>query len=314
MFNFFKNLFSTNNNQNDDFDNTDINSFIKNHGLENTAKVIVHKLNSRIKDRNMATKIVLEELDAASQGDEYSINFVKHSGFEEYEYRNQMLKIDNNVDEEEVEKIEFYFRKLISPIRSKTIFRDISLSIVDNLMKEWCIGKYRTNDFIEPKRDIVNNDLLSNDIDNMTDIVKTLSYKVNKEEFKTVYAVLNLLLDQVPEQIFCETVFKCFQINIIESKKIDFIIHFFLQSVFSSNIIIGNKFQKIELENIKTNLLAILLNDNNAITHFHDKYCKCLKLFNSQFSDEVIEELNLDAFQRELINLWLAGRLEIPKR
>jgi len=66
--------------------------------LTSEAKAIAADVSSRIKNYEVAKQFVLEELDAARQGNEYAQSFVKESGFEPNEYINAMERSFDEVD------------------------------------------------------------------------------------------------------------------------------------------------------------------------------------------------------------------------
>ena len=62
------------------------------------AKSIFENVSKTITSNKIAKQFILEELDAASQGDETAIEFVKSSGFKKEEYKDAMKNSFNEVD------------------------------------------------------------------------------------------------------------------------------------------------------------------------------------------------------------------------
>ena len=62
------------------------------------AKSIFEQVSKTINSQRVAKQFILEELDAASQGNEMAIQFVKSSGFKKEEYENAMNNSFNEVD------------------------------------------------------------------------------------------------------------------------------------------------------------------------------------------------------------------------
>lgn len=99
-------------------------------------------INQKITSKTLARQFVLEELDAARQGNEFAINFVKQSGFESYEYIGAMSKTKWEGDESELEHLQLYFRYFLMQIKDIDLMVKLSTSTVDEIMKIWKLGKY----------------------------------------------------------------------------------------------------------------------------------------------------------------------------
>ena len=100
-------------------------------------------INQKITSKSLARQFVLEELDAARQGNEFAINFVKQSGFESYEYIGAISKTKWEGDESELEHLQLYFRYFLMQIKDIDLMVKLSTSTVDEIMKIYNLGKYK---------------------------------------------------------------------------------------------------------------------------------------------------------------------------
>ncbi|WP_041229854.1 hypothetical protein [Denitrovibrio acetiphilus] len=90
----------------------------------------------------MAKQFVLEELDAARQGNSHAINFVRQSGFRPSEYEGALLKTNWEGEESELEHLQLSFRYFLIQIKNMDLMVKLSTSTVDEIMKIWKLGKY----------------------------------------------------------------------------------------------------------------------------------------------------------------------------
>ena len=99
-------------------------------------------INEKITSRSLAKQFVLEELDAAKNGNEDAKNFVKESGFNPSEYSGAMSKTRWEGDESELEHIQLYFRYFLMQIKDMELMVKLSTSTVNEIMKMYKLGKY----------------------------------------------------------------------------------------------------------------------------------------------------------------------------
>ncbi len=109
---------------------------------EEAGRLLAKMFSEKLTSRELALQFVLEELDAARQGNEVSISFAENSGFEPSQYIGAMDKTSWEGDESTLEYIQLYFRKILLKIGDTDIIVRVSLSIVDSIMKGWRLGKY----------------------------------------------------------------------------------------------------------------------------------------------------------------------------
>lgn len=110
------------------------------NGLEREKTTIVQQINNSIASQSLATKFVLQELDVASQGDTFSQDFAKKSGFHSAQYLGALKSFEQ--DSQEIEKIQKIFLDFLNKITSEKIMSQTGMSILDGVMEYWEIGKY----------------------------------------------------------------------------------------------------------------------------------------------------------------------------
>lgn len=112
-------------------------------GIPHAAKRIAEEI--RIDSMGLARQFVLEELDAARQGNEYAVNFVKNSGFSPSEYIGAMKQTKWGDDNNKLEHLQCAMR---SHVQKCILVTDIDsmcklqTAIVDEVMQAWKLGKY----------------------------------------------------------------------------------------------------------------------------------------------------------------------------
>lgn len=102
------------------------------------AEVLDHKLNGR---RDFAKLLVLEQLEAASQGDDHSIQFVIDSGVAEFEF-NGAMEAAEEFNDQLFSDIRMQFFNFALRVENHDLRVHLSLAIIDNLMRSYSLGKY----------------------------------------------------------------------------------------------------------------------------------------------------------------------------
>jgi len=120
----------------------DFENQVRNDGYEYAGKRIADLLNENITSKDLAKQFVLEELDAARQGNKYAKNFVKNSGFNSIEYVGAMNKTRWEGDESELEHLQLFLRAFLMKISDIDLMVKLSTSVVDEIMRRWKLGKY----------------------------------------------------------------------------------------------------------------------------------------------------------------------------
>jgi len=96
----------------------------------------------KIESKELALQFILEELDAARNGNKKAEDFVLNSGFNPYEYIGALEKTTWEGDESELEHVQLYLRHFMTKISDIDLMVELSVSVVDKIMKKWEIGKY----------------------------------------------------------------------------------------------------------------------------------------------------------------------------
>lgn len=124
----------------------DFENQVRNDGYEHTGKRIADILNEKITSQDLARQFVLEELDAARQGNDFAQNFVKSSGFKSFEYIGAINKTRWEGDESELEHLQLFLRAFLIKISDIDLMVKLSTKVVDEIMQKWGLGKYDNND------------------------------------------------------------------------------------------------------------------------------------------------------------------------
>jgi hypothetical protein len=119
---------------------------VKREGYQYAGKRIAGIVNKKITSQDLAREFILEELDAARQGNQFAQNFVKNSGFNSFEYVGAINRTKWEGDESELEHIQLFLRSLLTKISDIDLMVKLSTTVVDEIMKEWELGKYKNND------------------------------------------------------------------------------------------------------------------------------------------------------------------------
>lgn len=95
-------------------------------------------VNDRINSTQVARQFVLEELDAARQGNEKAVQFVKNSGFNTSEYEGAMLNSFEDVDGTNGPQ-QFLINSLMPYASDMDLMVNLRLQVVENVIDEWCL-------------------------------------------------------------------------------------------------------------------------------------------------------------------------------
>ena len=110
-------------------------------GINDAAKEVSSIINQKITSENIAMQFVLEEIEAASQGNDLAKYFALNSGFDEDDYIGAMNNSFEEVDG--VESPQEFILAITTMLHSDiNLMVDFRTKIVDNIMKEWKLGKY----------------------------------------------------------------------------------------------------------------------------------------------------------------------------
>lgn len=118
-----------------------VTQLLKEKGEKELADKIAELLNQHIENQSIAKEVVLQELDAASYGNDTAQEFVNQSGFAPKEYKGAMNNNSWNEDSL-VSQIQLYSRAFTMKIDNLNTMLNVNLMIVDYIMKGWKLGKY----------------------------------------------------------------------------------------------------------------------------------------------------------------------------
>jgi predicted lactoylglutathione lyase len=100
---------------------------------------IAFGVNLRIDTREVALQFILEELDAARQGNEAAIQFVKNSGFSPAEYEGAMQKSFEEVDGPNGPQ-QFLLSSIMKYSSDMDYMVNLRLQVVKNIINYWGLG------------------------------------------------------------------------------------------------------------------------------------------------------------------------------
>lgn len=157
---------------------TDAEKKIQSIGIESYAYEVANTISGMLKTNSLIYQFVLEELDAASQGNSASKSFVLKSGISKDKYTGAMNRSSKEIDgpggpQQYLLSICF---QLKSDMETLVNFR---LKVLDNLMKKFSLGKYATEP--ESKYQYVHFD---SSVDMLVFYVLNEGGKIGKEEAK----------------------------------------------------------------------------------------------------------------------------------
>lgn len=114
---------------------------IEEHGIDLTSKMLAEYINQKILSEDIAIQFVLEELEAASQGNETAKLFALTSGFDEDDYMGAMSNSFEEIDGADgPQQTILNLCMMLYP--NQNLMAELRIKTVDNIMKEWQLGKY----------------------------------------------------------------------------------------------------------------------------------------------------------------------------
>ena len=114
---------------------------IDKHGIDFTSEMLSKYVNQKIESEDIAMQFVLEELEAASQGNEMAKLFASTSGFDEDDYTGAMRNSFEEVDGADgPQQTILNLCMMLYP--NQDLMAELRIKTVDNIMKEWKLGKY----------------------------------------------------------------------------------------------------------------------------------------------------------------------------
>lgn len=188
---------------------TQLEMLIEKDGLDHAAKNLAGVINEKIPLINIARQFILEELDAARQGNSDAINFAIQSGIPSNEYEGAMKNSWEEVDGANGPQQLLHHILLSQLDHDRDLMLQMRFKVVEHIMKIWKLGKY--NNEIEDPLDIFSFDnsdqVLSSPkgqsqfitlLDALKDIMKIQMWHVQKIDYgqKRHHGVLFAIVGQ----------------------------------------------------------------------------------------------------------------------
>lgn len=163
-------------------------NLIEHLGVDQISELLAEYVNQKISSEDVATQFILEEIEAASKGNEEAKLFAQTSGFDESDYLGAMYNSFEEVDGANGPQQEI-LNLCVMLYPNQQLMTELRIKTVDNIMKHWKLGKYaavnenlklidvvkKTNDLDEGVFANINNDL-NESIKQEHDIMILMSY------------------------------------------------------------------------------------------------------------------------------------------
>lgn len=121
---------------------SDLERLIEKDGIEYAAKRFSEIILQKMPTVEIAYQFVLEEIEAASQGNETAIRFARNSGISQQEYKGSMRNSRPEVDGPDGPQ-QFILALCMQLQPNVDLVVDFRTKIVDNIMKTLSFGKYK---------------------------------------------------------------------------------------------------------------------------------------------------------------------------
>ena len=109
-------------------------------GIEHASTRVAQELLTKIGSYEVALQFVLEEIEAASQGNKKAVDFVKNSGFSESEYSGAMNNSFDEVDGPGGPQL--MLLNFVTQISDIDLMVSLRVAAVDKIMQTWQLGRY----------------------------------------------------------------------------------------------------------------------------------------------------------------------------
>ena len=119
---------------------SDLEKQIELDGVEHAIRRLTEVTLNKIGSKEIAYQFILEELEGASMGNSLSKDFAKTSGINPIEYKGAM---DNSMIEVDGPEGPQQFLRYIGMQLSESLRVQVSLGVVDGVMKHFSLGKYK---------------------------------------------------------------------------------------------------------------------------------------------------------------------------
>jgi hypothetical protein len=109
-------------------------------GIEHASTRVAQEILTKIGSYEVALQFVLEEIEAASQGNKKALDFVKNSGFSESEYSGAMNNSFDEVDGPGGPQL--MLLNFVTQISDIDLMVSLRVAAVDKIMQTWQLGRY----------------------------------------------------------------------------------------------------------------------------------------------------------------------------
>ena len=114
---------------------------VRNSGVESASIWLSQQVMKKINSYEVALQFVLEEIEAASDGNDAAVRFVENSGFNPSEYKEAMSNSFDEVDGENGPQQ--FLLSAVLMIQDVDLMVSLRITTVDKIMQHWNLGKYK---------------------------------------------------------------------------------------------------------------------------------------------------------------------------
>ncbi len=121
----------------------ELNQQLRARGLKEATRELIQEINALLPSASIATTFVLRELQFGAQDKTLPASFLKTCGFAPRSY----AKLPSLLPEEQaiLTKIDEKIDALIGYLRHDQEIQEVSIALIDQVMKQWSIGRYNPN-------------------------------------------------------------------------------------------------------------------------------------------------------------------------
>lgn len=121
---------------------SDLEKLFEKAGIEDAAKVFSELILKKLPTVKIAYQFILEEIEAASQGNDMARNFARNSGINSHEYKGSMSNSFPEVDGPDGPQ-QTLLKISMQLMSNQELMVKLRTMIVDNIMKKFSFGKYQ---------------------------------------------------------------------------------------------------------------------------------------------------------------------------
>lgn len=121
---------------------TMLQELIEKDGFDHATQRVAEVICSKLTNEKYAYQFVLEEIEAASMGNQDSKLFADRSGIAPQEYKGAMRRSSPEIDGPDGPQ-QYLVGASMQLMSDKNLMIRFRTTVVDNVMKHWAIGKYQ---------------------------------------------------------------------------------------------------------------------------------------------------------------------------